>query len=40
MVPLPRVNGEAPDDADLIEWVSTLLGALFPAPEPAPEPAA
>ncbi|MCH2737761.1 hypothetical protein K3V49_14705, partial [Listeria monocytogenes] len=23
MVPLPRVNGEAPDDADLIEWVST-----------------
>ena len=40
MVPLPRVNGEAPDDADLIEWVSTLLGALFPAPEPASEPAA
>ncbi|WP_025158637.1 transcription-repair coupling factor [Leifsonia aquatica] len=40
MVPLPRVNGESVDDADLIEWVATLLGALFPVPEPAPEPAA
>jgi transcription-repair coupling factor (superfamily II helicase) len=39
IVPLPRVNGEALDDADLIAWVATLLGALFPAPEPAPEPA-
>jgi transcription-repair coupling factor (superfamily II helicase) len=39
-VPLPRVNGEAPDDAALIEWVATLLGALFPIPEPASEPAA
>jgi len=40
MVPLPRVNGEPIDDADLIEWVATLLGALFPVPEPATEPAA
>jgi len=40
MVPLPRVNGEPVDDADLIEWVATLLGALFPVPEPATEPAA
>ncbi|MFE4470859.1 transcription-repair coupling factor [Leifsonia sp. NPDC056824] len=39
-VPLPRVNGEAIDDAGLIEWVGSLLGALFPAPEPATEPAA
>ncbi|WP_226655525.1 transcription-repair coupling factor [Leifsonia sp. LS1] len=38
-VPLPRVNGEPLDDSALIEWVSTLLGALFPLPEPAPEPA-
>lgn len=36
MVPLPRVNGEAPEDADLIAWVATLLGALFP--EPVAEP--
>ncbi|MFK3670023.1 transcription-repair coupling factor [Leifsonia aquatica] len=40
MVPLPRVNGEPVDDAALIEWVATLLGALFPVPEPATEPAA
>ncbi len=33
-VPLPRVNGEALDDADLIAWVSSLLGAIFPVPEP------
>lgn len=36
MVPLPRVNGEVPEDAEAIAWVATLLGALFPAPEPAP----
>ncbi|WP_426520145.1 transcription-repair coupling factor [Diaminobutyricibacter sp. McL0618] len=34
-VPLPRVNGEALDDADLIAWVSSLLGAIFPVSEPA-----
>ncbi len=38
-VPLPRVNGEPLDDSALIEWVATLLGALFPVPEPTPEPA-
>ncbi len=31
-VPMPRVNGEPVADADLIEWVATLLNALFPAP--------
>ncbi|MDN4615851.1 transcription-repair coupling factor [Leifsonia sp. F6_8S_P_1B] len=36
MVPLPRVDGEALPDAELIDWVATLLGALFP--QPAPEP--
>lgn len=39
IVPLPRVDGEALDDSALIEWVATLLGALFPVPEPATEPA-
>ena len=34
-VPLPRVNGEALDDAALIGWVADLLGALFPEKEPA-----
>jgi transcription-repair coupling factor (superfamily II helicase) len=34
-VPLPRVNGEALDDASLITWVADLLGALFPEKEPA-----
>jgi transcription-repair coupling factor (superfamily II helicase) len=36
-VPMPRVNGEALEDADLIGWASTLLAAIFPAPvaEPA-----
>ncbi len=34
-VPLLRVNGEAPEDADLIGWVTSLLGAIFPLPEPA-----
>jgi transcription-repair coupling factor (superfamily II helicase) len=34
-VPLPRPDGEAPEDGDLIAWVASLLGAIFPAPEPA-----
>ncbi|GAB3580665.1 transcription-repair coupling factor [Leifsonia lichenia] len=38
-VPMPRVNGEPLDDADLIAWVATLLGALFPVPEPVAEAA-
>ncbi|MFT2815665.1 transcription-repair coupling factor [Leifsonia sp. A12D58] len=29
-VPLPRVNGEAPDDATLIAWAGTFLDAIFP----------
>ena len=33
-VPLPRVNGEAPADTELIAWVGSLLGAIFPVPEP------
>ncbi len=35
-VPMPRVDGEPLADTDLIEWVATLLGALFPVAEPAP----
>ncbi|HEY2642461.1 MAG TPA: transcription-repair coupling factor [Galbitalea sp.] len=35
-VPMPRVNGEPLDDADLIGWASTLLGAIFPAPVAEP----
>jgi transcription-repair coupling factor (superfamily II helicase) len=31
-VPMPRVNGEPLQDADLIEWVAQLLGAIFPVP--------
>jgi transcription-repair coupling factor (superfamily II helicase) len=31
-VPMPRVNGEPLADLDLITWVTTLLGAIFPAP--------
>ncbi|QIZ99300.1 transcription-repair coupling factor [Leifsonia sp. PS1209] len=38
-VPMPRINGEPLDDADLISWVATLLGALFPVPEPVAEAA-
>ncbi|HEX4058351.1 MAG TPA: transcription-repair coupling factor [Galbitalea sp.] len=29
-VPMPRVNGEAVADTDLIDWASTLLDAIFP----------
>ncbi|HMH58109.1 MAG TPA: transcription-repair coupling factor [Galbitalea sp.] len=31
-VPMPRVNGEPLADSDLIDWTSTLLAAIFPAP--------
>ena len=33
-VPMPRVNGEALGDSDLIDWTATLLAAIFPAPVP------
>jgi transcription-repair coupling factor (superfamily II helicase) len=31
-VPMPRINGEALADSDLIDWTATLLAAIFPAP--------
>ena len=39
VVPLPRASGEPVADADLIEWVDTLLGQLWPEPSPATAPA-
>ncbi|GAA1820545.1 transcription-repair coupling factor [Agromyces neolithicus] len=33
LVPFPVINGELPSDADLIEWVSRLVTAIFPLPE-------
>ncbi|WP_374010038.1 transcription-repair coupling factor [Leifsonia sp. LS-T14] len=38
-VPLPRLNGEALPDTELIAWVADLLGALFPEKEPVAEQA-
>jgi transcription-repair coupling factor (superfamily II helicase) len=35
-VPMPRVNGEALGDAELIAWVSGLLVAIFGAAVVAP----
>ncbi|WP_127793994.1 transcription-repair coupling factor [Agromyces sp. LHK192] len=35
LVPFPTPGGEAPGDADLIEWVSRLLTAIFPVEQPA-----
>ncbi|TYL50245.1 transcription-repair coupling factor [Agromyces mariniharenae] len=35
LVPFPMPGGELPEDAELIEWVSKLVTAIFPAPEPA-----
>ncbi|GAA1697268.1 transcription-repair coupling factor [Microbacterium sediminicola] len=32
VVPMPRPGGEAMSDADLIAWVDTLLGQLWPEP--------
>jgi transcription-repair coupling factor (superfamily II helicase) len=37
-VPMPRVNGEAMDDTELIAWTSGLLVAIFGAAVVAPEP--
>lgn len=33
LVPFPVTNGELPSDADLIDWVSRLIIAIFPVPE-------
>ncbi|WP_157002390.1 transcription-repair coupling factor [Agromyces laixinhei] len=33
LVPFPVTNGELPGDADLIDWVSRLITAIFPMPE-------
>ncbi|HWT33095.1 MAG TPA: transcription-repair coupling factor [Microbacterium sp.] len=35
LVPLPVVDGEAPADAALIEWVTTLIGQLWPVKDAA-----
>ncbi|RXZ45983.1 transcription-repair coupling factor [Agromyces binzhouensis] len=35
LVPFPTPGGEAPGDADLIEWVSNLIGVIFPAEQRA-----
>ncbi|TAM68332.1 MAG: transcription-repair coupling factor [Microbacteriaceae bacterium] len=35
LVPMPRVNGEALADADLIGWATQVLDAIFPVKEPA-----
>jgi len=40
LVPLPVIDGESLQDAELIAWVRTLLDAIFPLPEPAAETAA
>lgn len=43
LVPFPTPGGELPGDADLIEWVSRLVTAIFPIPDaaaPAPEASA
>ncbi len=40
LVPFPMPGGELPGDADLIDWVSKLVTAIFPVPEPAREASA
>ncbi|MDR6908018.1 transcription-repair coupling factor (superfamily II helicase) [Agromyces sp. 3263] len=35
LVPFPTPGGELPGDADLIEWVSRLVAAIFPVPDAA-----
>lgn len=39
LVPFPMPEGELPEDAELIEWVSKLVTAIFPVPEPVAGPA-
>lgn len=40
LVPFPTPGGEAPGDADLIEWVSNLVGVIFPSEQPVADGAA
>ncbi|MRX45506.1 transcription-repair coupling factor [Agromyces kandeliae] len=40
LVPFPTPGGEAPGDADLIQWVSNLIGVIFPAEQSAAPAAA
>lgn len=40
LVPFPMPEGELPEDAELIEWVSKLVTAIFPVPEAAAEASA
>ena len=35
LVPFPIPDGERLDDAELIEWVSRLVTAIFPIPDAA-----
>ena len=35
LVPFPMPGGEPLDDADLVEWVSKLVTAIFPIPDAA-----
>lgn len=37
LVPFPMPGGELPDDADLIEWVSKLITAIFPVEDATAE---
>ncbi|MEV1130440.1 transcription-repair coupling factor [Agromyces sp. NPDC049794] len=37
LVPFPMPGGELPDDADLIEWVSKLIIAIFPVEDATAE---
>ncbi|WP_448810677.1 transcription-repair coupling factor [Agromyces bauzanensis] len=37
LVPFPMPGGELPDDAELIEWVSKLVTAIFPVQDAAAE---
>jgi transcription-repair coupling factor (superfamily II helicase) len=36
LVPMPRVNGDALADADLVAWATSLLDAIFPVAEVQP----
>lgn len=40
LVPFPTPGGEAPGDADLIAWVSNLIGVIFPVEQPVADGAA